>query len=122
MKGMSYAHNIDSDLESAVEYNGGLDLKQVDSVVAAVYGENDGANWYWILKMKDGTFGLGEGGCDYTGWDCQSWFGFTSAKTAKAAVKLAPVEEDRWSSKRKIRSCLQKQLDGKQPFGSIDGE
>jgi hypothetical protein len=119
---MSYAHNIDSDLKSAVDYNPGLDLNDVDSVVAALYGENDGADYYWILKMKDGTYGLGQGGCDYTGWDCQSNFEFTPTETAEEAVALCPEKEDRYSSSRAVQSCLTKQLEGTQPFGSMDGE
>lgn len=119
---MSKLHEIDSDLKCAVEYSGGLDLSSVKGVAACVYGENDEAEWYWVIALKDGTHGLGVGGCDYTGWDCQSWFKFTPAKTALQAAKLAPVKEDGWTSKRHIQKVLIKQLEGTQPFGSIDGE
>ena len=115
-------HKVDSDLKYAVEYNGRLDLSKVDSVVAALYGENDGAQWYWVLKMKDGTHGLGVGGCDYTGWDCRSWFDFTPTKTALQAAKLAPAKEDDYSSTRRVQAVLTKQIKGTQPFGSINSE
>lgn len=32
----------------------------------------DEPSFAWILKLKDGRFASVEGGCDYTGWDCQS--------------------------------------------------
>jgi hypothetical protein len=113
-------HQIDSDLRSAVSYNGGLDLELVKGVVACVYGENDEAYWHWILKMKDGKYGYAVGGCDYTGWDCQSWFNFVPARTLNAAIMKAPNQESDWRT-RKIRRVLRKQAEGTQPFGSIDG-
>lgn len=113
-------HSVDSDLESAVEFNGGLNLHDVLGIRAAVYGENDEADWYWIIKMKDGTWGLGQGGCDYTGWDCQSNFNFTPAKTMWEALKLAPEKEE-WRG-RKIRTALTKQIRGVEAFGVITGE
>lgn len=119
---MAYEHKIDSDLESAVEFNSGnVDLKQVDSVVAAVYGENDGADWYWVLKMKDGTYGLAVGGCDYSGWDCQSSLSFTGGfKTAEAAAESSVERDSEYEGNRPIRATLLAQLAGSQPFGSID--
>ena len=113
-------HGIDSDLKYAVDFNGGLDLDKVAGVRAAVYGENDEADWYWVLKMKDGTWGLGQGGCDYTGWDCQSNFSFEPAPTVYTAIALAPEKEEYRG--RKIRQALNKQFRGKEAFGVINGD
>lgn len=35
-------------------------------------GEHDGPDWIAVVKLKDGRYAALEGGCDYTGWDCQS--------------------------------------------------
>lgn len=36
------------------------------------HGENDGADWVWLVRYADDTIYRFQGGCDYTGWDCQS--------------------------------------------------
>ena len=41
----------------------------VSLVIAAVNGENDGANWAGLFRLSDGRFLVASGGCDYTGWD-----------------------------------------------------
>lgn len=41
----------------------------VEEIIAAVNGENDGADWVGVFRLKDGRFLLAYGGCDYTGWD-----------------------------------------------------
>lgn len=43
----------------------------VQEILAAVNGENDGAEWLGVFFLKDGRYLVGSGGCDYTGWDCQ---------------------------------------------------
>lgn len=73
------ARGMDYDLVACLEYNpqrfGPQDIQQV---LAVIEGENDGANWHWVLQLKpesavDGKwFAYLTGGCDYTGWDCQS--------------------------------------------------
>lgn len=35
-------------------------------------GMNEEANWVWHVTLTDGSIWVAEGGCDYTGWDCQS--------------------------------------------------
>jgi len=113
-------HGVDSDLNSAINFNqSGLAVDEIQGVLAAVYGENDEADWYWVIKKKDGTWGLGVGGCDYTGWDCQSDFSFTPASSMKAAVELAPEVE--LSRGRKIRAALKSQILGLEAFGVISG-
>lgn len=46
-------------------------MEDIEEVLASCEGENDGLEWICIVKLKDGTFGYLEAGCDYTGWGCQ---------------------------------------------------
>ena len=104
------------DLNSAF-YNNDLSetLKEVDVIVAEVCGENDGANWYWILQMKDGTFANAIGGCDYTGWDCQSSASFSGGfKTPEEAIEKLEIPE--FGGRKNIKVCLQKQISEEIPF------
>ena len=41
----------------------------VEEIIAAANGENDGEEWIGVFKLKDGRFLLAAGSCDYTGWD-----------------------------------------------------
>jgi hypothetical protein len=45
-----------------------FDREDVDSIVAMVNGENDGADWVGVFKLKDGRYASIRAGCDYTGW------------------------------------------------------
>lgn len=58
--------------EHGSEGTWGFDLGQVKRLVALFEGENDGPNWRWLLELNDGRYASLLGGCDYTGWDCQS--------------------------------------------------
>lgn len=51
----------------------GLDdlLSRTEKIVLELTGQNDGAEWHWIVTTTTG-FAYIVGGCDYTGWDCQS--------------------------------------------------
>lgn len=103
------------DIQYAFDYNGlGARLKDIETIVAEVAGENDGYRWYWILKMKDGTFSWAMGSCDYTGWDCQSdaeiYDGYKNAEDAIAAVEVGT------DSRTKIKECLYGQVKGDIPF------
>lgn len=90
-------------------------LGNVDVIIAEVCGENDGYNWYWILQMRDGTFGWAEGGCDYTGWDCQSHASFNgNFKTPFEALENVKTED--YDSRKSIKICLEKQLKEELPF------
>lgn len=40
-------------------------------------GEHDGGPWLWALTFDLCGRWLVEAGCDFTGWDCQSWADFT---------------------------------------------
>lgn len=66
---------IDYDLSACCEHNdvgGGFRLEDVAYVLAALMGEREGPSYHWIVAMKDHTYAYITGGCDYTGWDCNS--------------------------------------------------
>lgn len=46
--------------------------EDVEEITAMQDGENDGPSWIIYGKLKDGRWFYAEGGCDYTGWDCQA--------------------------------------------------
>ena len=64
----------EDDLWYALKYNPPVQFKVEDvrDIVAEVAGANDEYDWWWVLKMDGGKYFLLSGGCDYTGWDCQS--------------------------------------------------
>lgn len=106
----------DGDLEAYLNYNGDIySLEDIANIHAEVTGHNDEDNWYWIIELKDGRFVLTSAGCDYTGWDCQSWGSSEIASTADDAAKLAPLNEE--YTGRNIQRNLLAQLRGEQPFG-----
>ena len=65
---------IDYDLVACLEYNAqdGFSIEDINRVLAVWQGENYGDDWRWILALNSGKFVFLQGGCDYTGWDCQS--------------------------------------------------
>lgn len=69
------SRKIDYDLVACLEYNDqkNFSVHDIEKVLAVHEGENDGEDWHWILELKNGKFVYLRGGCDYTGWDCQSW-------------------------------------------------
>lgn len=89
-------------------------LDDIDVIVAEVCGENDGYDWYWILQMKDGSFSWAKGGCDYTGWDCQSYAEIKDGfATAFEAIDDLDTGHD---GRKEIKECLKKQITEEQPF------
>ncbi len=95
---------IDYDLEACLEENPqSFDVLDIDKVLAVREGENDGEDWHWILKLKDKRYCYLTGGCDYTGWDCQSSATSEFAKTAKMAANF--VADD-----KEVYDFLMKQL------------
>ena len=105
------------DLWYALENNPPSMFKPDDviDIVAEVPGANDEFDWWWVLEMTDGRFFLLSGGCDYTGWDCQSDItehGYF--ENAEAAARAAPTVEE--YSKRDIQNNLYRQVVGEQPL------
>lgn len=86
---------IDYDLEACLEYNPqqGFDVSDIERVVAVWEGERDEEDWRWVLELKDKRFVLLVGGCDYTGWDCQSSAESYVEKTAEDAAALVKIME-----------------------------
>lgn len=83
---------FDYDLEACLTNNPqkGFVLEDISVVLAVWEGQNDGDDWRWVLKLKDDRFVFLQGGCDYTGWDCQSWAShviFTSLDEFEDAIK-----------------------------------
>ena len=55
-------------------YEGPLDavtLDDVEEVIAASAGDNDGPAWVCIVRLRDRRFAFLSAWCDYTGWGCQ---------------------------------------------------
>lgn len=51
-----------------------LDFARADvaDLYLCIEGENDGAEWVAVGRLRDGRYFRASGGCDYTGWDCQA--------------------------------------------------
>jgi hypothetical protein len=62
------------DLMYACQHNdwGPLVGRKIVLLTCIQEGENDGPDWIWLLTLDDLSEWRAEGGCDYTGWDCQS--------------------------------------------------
>lgn len=72
-----------------------FDREDVEHIISAVEGENEGASWTGVFLLKDGRFAVAEGSCDYTGWDCQAGNSMCVAPTLKDAIALGVAPEDR---------------------------
>lgn len=112
--------HVDYDLSAAIGYNqgdAGFEVDDIAEVLAEVPGEADGPGWHWLLRLK-GKLGFVYlvGWCDYTGWDWQSGVSSEFAGTLKGALKFAK-DEDNDYQRQMVKTQLQKQLDGKQPYG-----
>lgn len=105
------ARNIDYDLGAALEYNPQpFTVGDIKMVHAVVEGEHDERDWYWIIELRDGRYVYLTGGCDFTGWDCQSSATSTFHTTVSGAAQDA-TEADRSGP---VRSELLRQLEVKQ--------
>lgn len=108
------AIGADYDLVACLQYNpqDTFNIDDVAKVLAVVEGENDGADWHWILRLNDNRFVYLSGGCDYTGWDCQSSASHDFVLTPEDALLL--VEGCEYCSpsttKEEIAASLSKQL------------
>lgn len=107
------AMGVDYDLVACLEYNPqtGFSVNDVAKVIAVHEGENDGPDWHWILRLNDDRFIYLSGGCDYTGWDCQSSASHTVVDSPTVALTL--VEQGYWDhpTKEEIVTSLSKQLE-----------
>lgn len=87
--------DLDYDLASCLEYNPqpGITHENITEVLAVWEGENDVEDWRWVVALDTGKFAFIQGGCDYTGWDCQSWASSAIVDTPQEAAKLATGED-----------------------------
>jgi hypothetical protein len=114
----------DADLTYGASENSlSKEVGNIANVLAQVPGEADGPSWYWLAKMKNGKYGLFWGGCDYTGWECQSSMWYKEADSAEEVVEFLKFEEWEQDAKAKkpIKQQLLDQLEGKQPYGLREG-
>ena len=115
---MNKTHHENDDLWYAIEYNGiSVPTDSIVDIIAEIPGENDEYDWWWVLNIDGKGFMLFSGGCDCTGWDCQSSVeehGFF--ETALQAAKAAPEAEK--YTKRSIKKWLIEQVEGTRPFGT----
>lgn len=111
---------IDYDLASAINYNpqnNGFSLDDVAYVLASCFGENDGPEYYWLMSMKDHTYAVVVGSCDYTGWDCQSGADSEIFPTLEAAIASLPDAAN--YDNRLIKQSIEKQLNGTLAYGEV---
>lgn len=92
------AREMDYDLGACLEYNAqSFSDSDIKEVLAVWEGEHDGDDWRWILALNDGRYVFLQGGCDYTGWDCQSWatsvFENDPITAAKHALGDVPISQ-----------------------------
>lgn len=59
------------DWQEAIGY-APFSMDDIAEIIACDEGENDGATWVAVVRLKRDAFGFVEAGCDYTGWDCQA--------------------------------------------------
>lgn len=116
------AAGIDYDLSACLEYNSqSFDITDIEKVLAVWEGERDEEDWRWVIKVtkqcaekNGGRFVFLQGGCDYTGWDCQSSADSKFAKTAKQAAEFAKSDM-RWQTDKdgEVYKSLIEQLQSK---------
>lgn len=114
---MTATYNQDDDLRLAIDNNGlDGDFKEDDikEIVAEVPGANDEFDWHWVVSLHDGRFAYLYGGCDYTGWDCQSFLTVVGTYPTALDAADAAVEKEKYSD-RLIRQNLRDQITLKQP-------
>ena len=59
------------DWQEAMKY-ANFTFQDIQEIIKAKEGENDGKDWKLLVKLKSGKFGWLSAGCDYSGWDCQA--------------------------------------------------
>lgn len=78
---------------------GSSDVRRTDvaEIICAVNGENDGPCWVGVFRLNDGRFLVAEGGCDYTGWDCEAGNSLCVAGSFEDAIRygLNPDQQRR---------------------------
>ena len=66
---------------SAIQYNSKpVTVMSIKSLICLQKGENEERDWQWNVTDQDGNVWYVVGGCDFTGWDCQSWLSWNPVK------------------------------------------
>lgn len=106
------------DIRRALSYNGQEVLKYEDiaGLLAEAPGHNDEDEWYWVGQLKDGRFFAAVGGCDYTGWDCQSHLNSWVHANLSEVLKDMVLSDSGKLHVAKV-DAIADQLDGRLPFG-----
>lgn len=104
-----------SDLAYALLYN---DVKAssefVVQVLGYISGANDGPDWHWLVLLDNGKIAYLRGGCDYTGWDCQSYVDLINEyDTLEQALSTLGLPSDCVNGDLKIRDTFRTILEGK---------
>ncbi len=62
------------DFAYACHYNdpGPAADRDLTNLVMTQQGARDESDWIWRVTFADGSTWIATGGCDFTGWDCQS--------------------------------------------------
>lgn len=92
--GTPYSGGFKSNWSEAAEY-ASWKPEDVAEVLAMEEGENDGANWLMVVKLKDGRYSFLSAGCDYTGWDCQAGGSSDEKATLEELIRMGMGQEDR---------------------------
>lgn len=107
---------LDYDLRACLQHNpqDGITEETITTVLAVWEGENEGDDWRWVVDLADGRFAFIQGGCDYTGWDCQSDADSEFAVTPQEAAGHALTVNRYKSNGQEVYESLMAQLaDGK---------
>ena len=72
-----------------------FNIDDVEEVLHAVEGENDGPSWVIVVRLKDGRFGSINASCDYTGWDCQAGGASSVASSYEQIIRFGIGDSDR---------------------------
>ena len=59
------------DWQEAMNY-AKFEFKDIQDIISAEEGENEGNNWKLIVKLKNEKYGWLSAGCDNSGWGCQA--------------------------------------------------
>lgn len=87
----------------------------VTQVLGYIPGENDGPDWHWLVKLGNDKIAYLRGGCDYTGWDCQSYVSMVNEyDTLEQALSTLGLPSDCVNSDLKIRDTFREMLEKKQ--------
>lgn len=98
---------VDYDLQACLDNNpqDGFQIQDIKKVLAVWEGENDGDDWRWVLLLTDDRVVFLTGGCDYTGWDCQS---YADSEVIDSPVVVADIVAREPNAK--VQDSLVKQL------------